>query len=279
MNLTALVESAELRLKQVLEDFFVSLYDEKNLISHGIDHHRRVWNYAKELLTTRLIQSKLRPACDPSKLIIACYLHDIGMSVEPGPRHGILSRELCLQFLKKYNLPEYLYEDVLDTIENHDRKDYTSKSSIKDLLTVLSIADDLDAFGFTGIYRYSEIYLTRGINQAQLGHLILENAEMRFKNFEDIYGYQNFYVKFHRKRYGILTDFFRQYNKQVDSCNFITDAPEGYCGVIQLFMLMIRNKMAINDLFTEAEIYQNDIIISTFFNGLKSELSPDYMHE
>ena len=279
MNLTALVESAELSLKQILEDFFVSIYDEKNLISHGIDHHRRVWNYAKELLTTRLIQSKLRPACDPSKLIIACYLHDIGMSVEPGPRHGILSRELCLKFLKKYNLPEYLYEDVLDTIENHDRKDYTSKSSSKDLLTVLSIADDLDAFGFTGIYRYSEIYLTRGINQAQLGHLILENAEMRFKNFEDIYGYQNFYVKFHRKRYGILTDFFRQYNKQVDSYNFVTDAPEGYCGVIQLFMLMIRNKMAISDLFTEAEIYQNDIIISPFFNGLKSELSTDSEHE
>jgi hypothetical protein len=279
MNLTALVESAELRLKQVLEDFFVSLYDEKNLISHGIDHHRRVWNYAKELLTTRLIQSKLRPACDPSKLIIACYLHDIGMSVEPGPRHGILSRELCHQFLKKYNLPEYLYEDVLDTIENHDRKDYTSKSGSKDLLTVLSVADDLDAFGFTGIYRYSEIYLTRGINQAQLGHLILENAEMRFKNFEDIYGFQNFYVKFHRKRYGILTDFFRQYNKQIDTYNFLTNEPEGYCGVIQLFMLMIRNKMTINDLFTEAEIYHNDIIISPFFNGLKSELSPDYTNE
>ena len=30
--------------------------------------------------------------------------------------------------------------------------------------TILSVADDLDAFGFTGIYRYLEIYLTRGIN-------------------------------------------------------------------------------------------------------------------
>ena len=91
MNLTAFIESAELRFKQVLEDFFVSVYDEKNLYSHGIDHHRRVWHYAKELLTTRLLQSKLRPACDPSKLIIACYLHDIGMSLEHGPRHGILA--------------------------------------------------------------------------------------------------------------------------------------------------------------------------------------------
>ena len=41
---------------------------------------------------------------------------------------------------------------------------------------MLSVADDLDAFGFTGIYRYSEIYLMRGINPNQLGHLIIENA-------------------------------------------------------------------------------------------------------
>jgi len=279
MNLTASIESAEKILKQVLEDFFASVYDEKNLFSHGIDHHRRVWNYAKELLTTRLIQSKLRPACDPSKLIIACYLHDIGMAVEPGPRHGVRSRELCLQFLNKYNLPENNYEDVLDTIGNHDNKNYTSKIGSNDLLKVLSVADDLDAYGFTGIYRYSEIYLMRGMNPNQLGHLILENAVKRFKNFEDIYGVQNFYVQFHRKRYGILTTFFRQYNKQADSYNFITDTPKGYCGVIQLFILMIRNKMAVNDLFAEAKLYQDDIIIGPFMNRLKSELSPDNSHE
>jgi hypothetical protein len=275
MNLTAAIESAELRFKQILEDFFVSVYDEKNLLSHGIDHHRRVWNYARELLSTRLIQSKLRPACDPSKLIIACYLHDIGMSIEPGSRHGLQSRELCLQFLNKFKIPENQYEDVLETIENHDNKEYTSKRGSNDLLKVLSVADDLDAFGFTGIYRYSEIYLLRGITPDQLGHIIPENAGRRFKNFEDIYGVQNFYVQFHRKRYAILTNFFMQYNKQADSCNFISDDPEGYCGVIQLFMMMIRKKISINDLFIEAEIYQDDVIIGPFMNRLKSELSQD----
>jgi hypothetical protein len=279
MNLTVLIDSAELRFKQVLEDFFVSVYDEKKLFSHGIDHHRRVWKYARELLSTRLIQSKLRLACDPSKLIIACYLHDIGMSIEPGPRHGIQSRELCLQFLRKNNLQVNDYEDVLETIGNHDNKEYTAGRSSNDLLRLLSVADDLDAFGFAGIYRYSEIYLMRGINPNQLGHLILENARSRFKNFEDIYGARNFYVQFHRKRYGILTSFFTQYNKRADSWNFISDAPESYCGVIQLFMLMIRNRMAIDDLFTEAEIYQDDIIIGPFMNGLKSELSSDNWHE
>lgn len=278
MNLTNAIESAEHNFKQILEDFFASVYDEKNLLSHGIDHHRRVWGYARELLSTRLRQSKQRPACDPSKLIIASYLHDIGMAIEPGPRHGEYSRELCLHFFRKYNLPENDYEDVLDTIGNHDNKDYTSKIVRNELITILSVADDLDAFGFTGIYRYSEIYLKRDINTNQLGHLILVNAKRRFKNFENIYGIHNFYVQFHRKRYRILTNFFRQYNKQADSYNFITDAPEGYCGVIQLFMLMIRNKRAICDLFLEAEIYQDDIIIGPFINGLKSELSSDNWH-
>jgi hypothetical protein len=32
------------------------------------------------------------------------------------------------------------------------------------MLTILSVADDLDAFGYIGIYRYIEIYLERGIN-------------------------------------------------------------------------------------------------------------------
>jgi HD superfamily phosphodiesterase len=86
MNLTVSIESAELEFKQILEDFFVSVYDEKSLLSHGIDHHRRVWVYAKELLFTRFLHTGLRPACSPSKLIIACYLHDIGMAIETGPR-------------------------------------------------------------------------------------------------------------------------------------------------------------------------------------------------
>ncbi len=48
-------------------------------------------------------------------------------------------------------------------------KDYTSKRGSNDLLTVLSVADDLDAFGFAGIYRYSEIYLMTGYKPQSIG--------------------------------------------------------------------------------------------------------------
>ena len=58
-----------------------------------------------------------------------------------------------------------------------------------DLLNILSVADDLDAFGYTGIYRYSEIYLTRGISPKEIGNLIRENASRRYHNFEKIFGF------------------------------------------------------------------------------------------
>jgi len=54
MNLSRPIESAELKYKQILEDFFISIYDDNSLTSHGIDHHRRVWNYSKGLLQSRL---------------------------------------------------------------------------------------------------------------------------------------------------------------------------------------------------------------------------------
>ena len=272
MNLTASIESAELNFRQILEDFFFSVYDEKNLYSHGIDHHRRVWYYARELLFIPSCQQNAMPCCHPSELIIACYLHDTGMSVEPGLRHGKVSREMCRQFLQKNNLDEKDFKDVLDTIEYHDRKDYFAETVRNDLLNVLSVADDLDAFGFTGIYRYSEIYLTRGITPLRIGHLILENAKKRFDNFETIFGAETNYVQLHRKRYEILSSFFIHYNKQARSYDFMTEDIEGYCGVVQLFMLMLRNKMSLNDFFIEAKKYQDDVVIESYMDGLKSEL-------
>jgi HD superfamily phosphodiesterase len=88
MNISEIVNSAENQYKQILEDFFISVYSEKSLSSHGIDHHRRVWNYSKELLSA--IPSEKTPDFLklPANLIIASYMHDIGMSVDPGIKHG-----------------------------------------------------------------------------------------------------------------------------------------------------------------------------------------------
>ena len=273
MNLNHSVESAEIQFKQILEDFFINIYDERSLSSHGIDHHRRVWKYAKELLHFRF-NTDNRPSFQfISKLIIACYLHDIGMSVDRGIRHGKHSRNLCKEFLSGNNLPIKEYEDLLETIENHDRKEYTADSEINDLLTILSVADDLDAFGFSGIYRYSEIYLVRGIKPEIIGEMVIENAAKRFEHFEKNFGLNTQLVQKHRVRYDILIRFFTGYNKQVTCYHFDGQKSFEFCGIVEIFIQMIKNKKVLNDIFPEQEKYQEDSIIQWFFDGLKTEIS------
>jgi HD superfamily phosphodiesterase len=273
MNLTGLIESAERKYKQVLEEFFITVYNEKILSSHGIDHHRRVWNYSKKLLPLLYEQKPFTISRFPSKLIIACYLHDTGMQVETGISHGKHGQDFCIRFLEKHHLPQNEYQEVLEAIGNHDLKDYKGSNIVNNLLTILSVADDLDAFGFTGIFRYSEINLIRGISPKEIGHLIIKNASHRFEYFVKTFGFSNEMVQEHRKRYEILDDFFNEYNKQAGLYQFGGKHITGYCGVMDLFTIMIKNNIQLKDFLMKPDKYSFDPIIRWFFEDLKSELS------
>jgi hypothetical protein len=272
MNLIELIESAELQVKQILEDFFISVYDESKLTSHGIEHHRRVWNYSKELLLLDDVNKAGINTTFPIKLIIAAYLHDIGMAVETGERHGKLSRDFCIQFLKKYNFPISEYQDVLDAIEYHDRKDYPENKNGNTLLTILSVSDDLDAFGFTGIFRYIEIYLTRGLKLAESGHLIRDNAAKRFDNFVSCFGSSDILVRKHKKRFLILENFFAEYNKQALTYKFGIYQPAGYCGIAETIQYITDSKRSIKEFYKNPGEYLKDPVVKWFFKELDSEL-------
>jgi hypothetical protein len=195
------------------------------------------------------------------------------MSINAGIQHGRHSRELCNEFLKKHNLPADEYADVLEAIEYHDNKEYKDSKQTSNLLKILSVADDLDAFGYIGIYRYSEIYLMRGINQEVLGDLIIENASKRFGHFEKYFGFDNLLVKKHRERFKLLVGFFTGYNKQFKSYSFDDQKPKGYCGVVELFIGLIRDKKGLIESLSEADRYYTDPIIRWYFEGLKSEIA------
>jgi HD superfamily phosphodiesterase len=272
MNLTRLIESAENKYKQILEDYFISVYNENSLSSHGIDHHRRVWGYSKELLQLKTFRTTEQISQLPSKLIIACYLHDIGMSVNPGAKHGKHSRKLCIQFLAKYNLPESDFSEVLEAIEYHDNKDYNNNIHQDDLLTFLSVSDDLDAFGYTGIFRYVEIYLTREIIPEEIGFMIRENANKRFDNFLHTFDSDSEIVQKHIKRFNILDNFFIGYNEQLHSYQFGTKKISGFCGVIEVMMFLMKNNLQLKDFYKESEKYSLDPVIMQFFAELASEL-------
>ena len=273
MNLTDKLESAEHRFKQILEEFFITLYDERLLTSHGIDHHRSVWNYAKNLFLLLAADNLISKNFSPSGLIIACYLHDIGMSIDPGISHGRHSRDICSRFLKENKLNESDFHDVLEAIENHDDKEYKSTAGNYNLLTILSVADDLDAFGFTGIYRYSEIYLARGVDPEILGKLVMHNASKRFDNFASTFGFSEKLILSHRKRFDIIENFFKEYNKQVTVYQFGMNIPSGYCGVIEVIQSLINNRKNLKDLYREPGKYSHDPVIRWFFDELFSDQS------
>jgi hypothetical protein len=215
MNLTHSIEFAENKYRQLLEEFFNEKWGKNTLYSHDIEHHRRVWNYAKELLKELGPEAKHNETLFPQKLLIACYLHDLGMSVDPEIRHGIHSRALCRLFLLNNNLVESDFGDVLDAVEHHDDKEYKNKGfANNEILNILSVADDLDAFGYTGIYRYLEIYIARNVRPEVVGYEIRKNALVRFQNFELKYGNFPELIEKHRKRFLILDHFFFSYNKE-----------------------------------------------------------------
>ena len=272
MELSQLIVSAEKKYKNKLEDFFSDLHISTNLSSHGIDHHKRVWSYGKELLNQPEIGKVICESSFAEKLIIACYLHDAGMSVDPGPSHGVQSRIICGQFLKMYNLPENIFIDVLDAIENHDNKDYSSYQS-GPLLAILSVADDLDAFGFTGVFRYLEIYLTRNKPIGDLGHLIIENVGRRYNNFVWTFGQNRDLIKKHGGRYQTIVSFFNDYNKQCNNYQFDTQNPSGFCGVAEMIKYSIEHNMTLPGLFSRLDELTDDKILKWYFSELGNELS------
>ena len=271
MTQTDTIASAELRFRQSLEEFFISIYDEKSLSSHGINHHRRVWAYAKTILTIFSDHDRSLIPRLSSQLLIASYLHDIGMHLDKGFRHGRYSREFCVQFLNKNNLPEKEFQDVLFAVENHDNKDYSGNNNVNDLLRILSVADDLDAYGFTGIFRYTEIYLSRDIEPQKIGFMILENAEKRYENFSNIFKPYYDFVQQHKKRYDILDLFFKEYNRQSGSYPFDSVEPSGHCGVVDIIHKAVQKKETFDNVLRKTKNQSQDKVIRWFADGLLRE--------
>ena len=215
MNLAERIESAEYKYRQKLEEYFIKKWGDTALFSHDITHHRRVWHYAKELLSEAEKNEGPGISFYPDKLLIACYLHDLGMSVDISERHGVHSSNFCREFISINGFSESEFDGVFFAIENHDNKEYSLKDNSVNLLSLLTIADDLDAFGHIGILRYFEIYLKRGIHPSEIGYKIRDNASKRLTNFRSVFGNNyGLYLKQY-SRFMILDDFFKDYNQQI----------------------------------------------------------------
>ncbi len=209
------IHKAEQKLLLPLYNNCKYLFEDKNISSHDHTHHMRVWEYSKTILDA-LNNIKDISYNTVESCLIASLFHDTGLSITPNKNHGRESRDICFNYFENSNLnkPEN-FEEILNSIEKHDDKEYKTKSQADSILSILSIADDLDAFGNIGVIRYTEIYLMRGISINELPKLVLENLDKRFLNFEkDFKIYPDLFTN-HKSRYLITRKFFEELNKEI----------------------------------------------------------------
>lgn len=266
MDLIRNIHSAELKLRQSAEDFFIRIWGTTPLPSHDLDHHRRVWRNAKEILEMIPLPSVIS-AISGEELFIACYFHDLGMSVNAGSRHGKISRDLCERFLTENNLDLKYFQEALKAIENHDRKEPASLPQEINVAILLSAADDIDALGFTGIFRYAEIYLKRGALMVELGDQIIENAVMRFENLKKNFGVIKGIIDIQQKRLRTLCDFFLEYNREISEKNF----DKGYYSLIETIKRMIQENSTSAEYFTSVLEKSDNPVFRWFLEGFIAE--------
>jgi HD superfamily phosphodiesterase len=172
---------AETRWLPLVRPYLEELYDGHWLPSHDPNHHSRVWKNACK------IAEHLNPADNYffEKLLLSCYFHDTGLLTDRSSLHGKESRKVCETFLSVYHdKVKFDTGEILEAIEYHDKKTYQEEQALSSnsVYNVLILADDLDAFGAIGAYRYVEIYLLRNIALEEIPELILQNAEHRYNN-------------------------------------------------------------------------------------------------
>jgi HD superfamily phosphodiesterase len=183
------------------------------LPSHDHTHHLRVWYFARDLLTAlsaagcRIDQNLVE------KTLISVLFHDTGMTATIEPSHGIESRLICEKyFSEKGGIDRSSLDEILEAVEMHDDKQYAEKMQGINTYTILTVADDLDAYGAIGVYRYYEIYLLRGIEKKEIPGKAIDNINTRFSFMERSFGFLDTFIRKHEARKKRTINYFEQFS-------------------------------------------------------------------
>ena len=249
------------------------------LPSHDQDHHLRVWQQSKAVLLALTPQGSTMDASLAEGILIASLFHDLGMVVSTREDHGRLGKENCISWFKASGreVPER-YDEILRAIELHDRKDVRITGSLQPgsphgILSILSVADDLDAMGIIGIYRYAEIYLQRGTPLEALGTRILQNAGKRYDNLSLALAHCPDLLNRCQEQYGILRRFYEAYNDQLHACKNALRESSGPLGVINyIHRVGMGQETLPGHLFERCIAEGADPELSSYFKQLNDEL-------
>jgi hypothetical protein len=209
-----------------------------SLPSHDHSHHLRVWNLCKVLLREiSALNSNIDQALVEG-VLIAAFFHDLGMVRSLSEEHGRLGSDLCRNWFRDQELdPPGNFPEILRAIELHDRKGEPVYGPFRpevppEILGILTVADDLEALGTIGIYRYAEIYLQRGLPLEELGSRVLANAKSRFEMFRESCRLCPALIRKYLPQYEELNSFYMEYNLQLQSVSEPGEVRSGPLGVI-----------------------------------------------
>jgi hypothetical protein len=212
-NIDNLLIDVETKWLKELYNYNAGLFQNKFIPSHNSVHHWRTWQNTK-LILKALSENAIHLNYNfIEALFFAVFFHDTGLSQTNDEKHGYASKLICENYIKSKNIHISFLDETLEAIELHEKKDkLTENSEPGSIKTILTASDDMDAFGFAGIYRYAEIYLMRGVLASDLAQLVLHNLNNRYKNFT--LNYINFprLVNNINLRYQITNNFYQNLN-------------------------------------------------------------------
>ncbi len=263
------------KVSSFVKDIFKATY----LPSHDHTHHLRTWKAAK-LIIREISEFNVSISEEfVEAALLATLFHDTGISETRGIEHGPKGKKIYLKYIAE-NCPEEpaMHQQIASAIEKHDQKTENifvpfHLDKPPDLLTVVSIADDMDAMGCIGIYRYAEIYLHRGTPLKSLGMTLLENISIRYNNFSKASTLVPSLIKNTKPKFQEILNFYDNYNQQLLTDDDPLQVYTGHIGIINY----IRNFSVIGKIhpleFTAAlENFEVGKYVLDFFTKLEEEL-------
>jgi len=253
-----------------------AIFEKTHLPSHDAEHHLRVWLHCRGLLIELHKAGIEITYATIDKAIVACFFHDAGLSKDMSEQHGFLGRKICEDFFNQnpfFQVPDM--EEVLDAIEQHDDKSKKELTTItpdtmKTVLKLISAADDLDALGYIGVFRYIEIYLMRGIPDVEIPKKVCNNLRNRFSNFLNTYSGLSKYAEKQKNRYKETYDFFTELDALISEKSELLDSQLAVFNIIK--EKLVKKKMGINETIEETLRTNTKGYALWYFSKLRNEL-------